>query len=119
MTGQENSELNRSELNKGYLTIEQRAEWLVAQAALVRHAEERALAAQIEVKGAQQELARFTAKHSSPEVWSELSPEQADEIIDCFPDGEGYFGLDVDEGIELATVWLERTGIDPADISIR
>lgn len=107
---------NSREERRERLTVEQKAAWLIAQTDLIRSAEESARSAEAEVVRTREELARFIARHTTPEIWQQISAEQADEIIVCMPDGEGAFGLSADEGLELSEIWLERSGVNPGDL---
>jgi hypothetical protein len=104
---------NYSKVQERYsgLTPEQKATWLITQADVIRAREEEARTAAAAVTEAQLALARFTAMHTSPDVWALLPSHVADEVTECFPDGAGYFGLDPEEGQELARLWEERTGV--------
>jgi hypothetical protein len=104
---------NYSKIQERYsrLTPEQRAMWLITQADVIWAREEEARTAAAAVTEAQLTLARFTAMHTSPEVWDLLPSHVADEVTDCLPDGAGFFGLDPVEGQELARLWEERNGV--------
>jgi hypothetical protein len=92
------------------------SQWLIDQAATVRSAEEAVRGAKQEESEARQKLARYIAIHTTPEIWSLLSGDQADEVIDCQPDGEGYFGLGAEEGSLLYEQWIANTGAESPHI---
>jgi hypothetical protein len=112
MAGAEKSQIEYIEEKYKDLTLELRAQWLLDQAAEVRHAEEMIAAAEQYAQEARVKLARFIALQTAPDVWKLLSREQTDEITDCQPQGAGAFGLDIEEGSELEMRWRQRTGVN-------
>jgi hypothetical protein len=112
MAGAEKTQIEYIEEKYKNFTLEMRAQWLLDQAAEVRLSEEMVAAAQQQAEEARIKLARFIALQTAPDVWKLLSREQADEIIDCQPQGAGAFGLDIEEGEELEMRWRQRTGVN-------
>lgn len=118
MTGVEKEAIERSERNKAQLSTELQARWLVEQTAAIRAAEERIEVEIARLDETKRELARFIARHSTPEAWGLLPREVADEVISCLPREGGYFGLEPEEGDTLHAQWLERTGIESSDLIV-